>query len=67
MALALVPRMSDFKPPSQNRPGGEPERARTATRRAPVPVPHCTDLRQTSLMITVLANRLPSSHEDFSA
>src|SRR5947199_4594243 len=38
-ASALVPRMSELKPPSQNSPGPLPARARTAMRRRLLPSP----------------------------
>jgi hypothetical protein len=47
-ASALVPRMSDLKPPSQNSPGAPPERARTAICRVAAPVPTLNDFRQES-------------------
>src|SRR5580692_10795410 len=38
-ASALVPCMSELKPPSQNSPGAPPARARTAMLRRPAPEP----------------------------
>src|SRR5262245_12467733 len=42
--------MSDLKPPSQNNPGGDPARARTAISRAALPVPTRKNFRQTSFI-----------------
>src|SRR5262249_43022557 len=47
---ALVPFMSDLKPPSQNRPGAAPSRRRTAIPRAAIPVPTFKNFRQRSLI-----------------
>ncbi len=49
-ATALVPCMSDLKPPSQTTPGTAPSRIRTAMRRADCPFPTLMDVRLASLM-----------------
>src|SRR6266851_3614308 len=45
-----MPRMSDLKPPSQNRPGAAPWRCRTAMRRVAFWVPTLRNFRQRSLI-----------------
>src|SRR5438067_721865 len=49
-ASALVPLMSDLKPPSQSRAGGPPGRTRTAMRRSALPVPTSRNFRQGSVI-----------------
>src|SRR5882724_5320175 len=61
-ASALVPRMSDLKPPSQNNPGTlpceAPSRCRTAMGRAALPVPTCRNFRQrSSIWVSRLAGK----------
>src|SRR3954466_8001983 len=57
-ASALVPFMSDLKPPSQNSPGAAPSRIRTAIRRDAGPVPTSIDRRMLSLMPEVFRRKL---------
>src|SRR5262245_34624836 len=49
-ASALMPFMSDLKPPSQSNPGVAPSRARTAIGRAVLSIPTCRIFRQRSLI-----------------
>src|SRR5882724_6121802 len=57
-ASALVPFMSDLKPPSQSNPGVAPSRWRTAMRRAALPVPTCRNFRQrSSIWVSRLAGK----------
>src|SRR5438105_1144106 len=63
-ASALVPFMSDLKPPSQNSPGAAPSRIRTAIRRAAGPVPTSMDRRTLSFMPDVFRRKPPSDQGD---
>src|SRR5436309_1442870 len=66
-ASALVPFMSDLKPPSQNNPGAAPSRMRTAIRRAAGPVPTSMDRRTLSFIPDVFRRKPPSDQGDRAA
>src|SRR6266705_2178203 len=63
-ASALVPFMSDLKPPSQNSPGAAPSRMRTAIRRTAGPVPTSMDRRTLSFMSDVFRRKLTPDQGD---